>query len=52
MKGGPFKFCDLYGASKIVDKLKQFEQVYGVSFTPCDMLLQHAKDSSKKFYTN
>jgi len=51
-KGGPFKFCDIYGADKIVDKLKFFEDVYGESFRPCDMLLDQAKDSSKKFYKN
>jgi enoyl-CoA hydratase/long-chain 3-hydroxyacyl-CoA dehydrogenase len=51
-KGGPFKFVDLYGASKIVEKCKFYEQIYGNSFTPCDLLVQHAKDSSKKFYKN
>lgn len=50
MKGGPFKFVDIYGAQKFVDKMKHFEQIYGESFRPCDLLLQHAKDSSKKFY--
>jgi enoyl-CoA hydratase/long-chain 3-hydroxyacyl-CoA dehydrogenase len=49
-KGGPFKFCDIYGADKIVDRLKRFEQIYGESFRPCDMLMDQAKDSSKKFY--
>ena len=49
-KGGPFKFVDIYGASKIVDKLKNFEQIFGAGFRPCDLLLEHAKDSSKKFY--
>jgi enoyl-CoA hydratase/long-chain 3-hydroxyacyl-CoA dehydrogenase len=50
MKGGPFKFIDLYGASRIVEILKRFEGVYGVSFRPCDLLVDHAKDSSKRFY--
>jgi len=50
MKGGPFKFVDIYGADKIVDILKRFEQIYGASFRPCDLLLEHAKDSSKRFY--
>jgi enoyl-CoA hydratase/long-chain 3-hydroxyacyl-CoA dehydrogenase len=49
-KGGPFKFVDLHGASNIVDKMRHYEQIYGSSFTPCDLLVQHAKDSSKKFY--
>jgi enoyl-CoA hydratase/long-chain 3-hydroxyacyl-CoA dehydrogenase len=52
MKGGPFKFSDLIGAAYIVDKLKHFEQIYGPSFKPCDLLIEHAKDSSKKFYKN
>jgi len=52
MKGGPFKFVDIYGADKIVDILKRYEQVYGASFKPCDLLLEHAKDSSKKFYAS
>lgn len=50
MKGGPFKFVDLYGADNIVAKLKAFEQIYGPSFKACDLLLDHAKDSSKRFY--
>ncbi len=49
-KGGPFKFCDIYGAGKIVDKLKHFEQIYGESFRPCEMLMEQARDPSKKFY--
>ena len=52
MKGGPFKFVDLYGAGKIVDRLRTFEQVYGGSFRPCDLLVDFAKDSSKKFYSS
>jgi len=47
-KGGPFKFCDIYGADKIVAKLQQYEKIYGASFRPCQMLLDMAKDSSKK----
>jgi len=49
-KGGPFKFVDIYGADNIVAKLQHFEQIYGASFRPCDMLLDMAKDPSKKFY--
>ncbi len=50
MKGGPFKYVDTYGADKIVDKMKEYEQIFGSPFTPCDLLVQHAKDKSKKFY--
>ncbi|XP_067880171.1 hydroxyacyl-CoA dehydrogenase trifunctional multienzyme complex subunit alpha b [Heterodontus francisci] len=47
--GGPFKFLDSYGASTLVDKMKKYESVYGSEFTPCQMLLDYAKDRSKKF---
>ncbi|XP_072355092.1 hydroxyacyl-CoA dehydrogenase trifunctional multienzyme complex subunit alpha b isoform X3 [Scyliorhinus torazame] len=47
--GGPFKFLDAYGANKLVDKMKKYESVYGSEFTPCQMLLDYAKDTSKKF---
>lgn len=50
MKGGPFRFVDIIGAQFIVDKLRRFEQIYGASFTPCELLLEHAKNPEKKFY--
>ncbi|XP_031213459.1 trifunctional enzyme subunit alpha, mitochondrial [Mastomys coucha] len=48
--GGPFRFVDLYGAQKVVDRLRKYESAYGIQFTPCQLLLDHAKSSSKKFY--
>ncbi|XP_003472907.1 trifunctional enzyme subunit alpha, mitochondrial [Cavia porcellus] len=48
--GGPFRFVDLYGAQKIVDRLRKYEAVYGNQFTPCQLLLDHANSPSKKFY--
>lgn len=48
--GGPFRYVDLYGADMIVNKMRQFEQAYGEAFTPCQLLLDHANDSSRKFH--
>jgi len=50
MKGGPFKYVDIIGAAKLTEKMKFFEDIYGKSFRACDLLQDHAKDSSKKFY--
>merc|ERR1711894_229746 len=48
-RGGPFRFVDALGADNVVGMLKKYEAVYGVAFTPCQMLLDMAK-SGKKFY--
>lgn len=50
-RGGPFHFVDTYGADKIVNWMQQFqEKVHPKTFEPCQLLLDHAKDSSKKFH--
>ncbi|KAK2092147.1 hypothetical protein P7K49_028675 [Saguinus oedipus] len=48
--GGPFRFVDLYGAQKLVDRLKKYEAAYGKQFTPCQLLADHANSPNKKFY--
>ncbi|XP_051832295.1 trifunctional enzyme subunit alpha, mitochondrial isoform X1 [Antechinus flavipes] len=48
--GGPFRFSDLYGAQKLVDRMKRYEAIYGTQFTPCQLLIDHANNPSKKFY--
>lgn len=41
---------DLYGAQKIVDRLRKYEAAYGNQFTPCQLLIDHANSPAKKFY--
>ena len=48
-RGGPFRFVDSVGAQNVVDMLRKYEAVYGVPFTPCQMLQDMAK-SGKRFY--
>ncbi|XP_077991119.1 trifunctional enzyme subunit alpha, mitochondrial-like [Glandiceps talaboti] len=48
--GGPFRFVDTYGADKLVKKMEEFRGLYGEQFAPCQLLLDHAKDTTKQFY--
>lgn len=49
--GGPFRFVDIYGADRLVAKMQEYQKVYGDVFSPCQLLLDHAKDTSRKFHT-
>ncbi|XP_010213200.1 PREDICTED: trifunctional enzyme subunit alpha, mitochondrial [Tinamus guttatus] len=48
--GGPFRFTDSFGARQVVDKMRKYEAVYGSQFTPCQLLLDYANDTGKKFH--
>jgi len=50
--GGPFRFVDRYGAGNLVKLMEKFQRTIGEpQFQPCQLLLDHAKDSSRKFHT-
>lgn len=49
--GGPFRYVDTFGADKIVNFLEKYRKYYGDQFEPCQLLLDHAKDRSKKFHS-
>lgn len=48
--GGPFRWVDQYSASKLVNKMLSFSDLYGAPFKPAQTLLDMAKDPSKKFH--
>ncbi|EDY87124.1 fatty acid oxidation complex alpha subunit [gamma proteobacterium HTCC5015] len=47
--GGPFRMIDAMGAGAVVNSLQRYEELYGMRFTPCDMLLDYARNA-KTFY--
>ncbi|XP_050461268.1 trifunctional enzyme subunit alpha, mitochondrial [Cataglyphis hispanica] len=49
--GGPFRWVDAYGAHRLVKKMEEFQSHYGENFRPCQLLLDMAADSTRKFHT-
>ncbi|KAL6424815.1 hypothetical protein ACFW04_010029 [Cataglyphis niger] len=49
--GGPFRWVDAYGAHRLVKKMEEFQSHYGETFRPCQLLLDMAADSTRKFHT-
>lgn len=47
-RGGPFRYTDRMGPDKILQRLQEFEQRFGVRFKPAEILLEYAS-SGKKF---
>lgn len=47
--GGPFRMIDQKRAGAIVNFLQRYEDQFGMRFSPCDMLLDFAKNA-KTFY--
>lgn len=47
--GGPFKYVDLVGCSKVVETLFNLEKSYGERFQPAKMLQKMAAESTKFF---
>ncbi|EZA54760.1 hypothetical protein DMN91_007399 [Ooceraea biroi] len=48
--GGPFRWLDAYGTHRFVKKMEEFRSHYGEAFKPCQMLLDMAADSTRKFH--
>ncbi|XP_051164613.1 trifunctional enzyme subunit alpha, mitochondrial [Leptopilina boulardi] len=49
--GGPFRWVDYYGAGRLVKRMEEFQNSYGESFKPCQLLYDMASDSTKKFHS-
>ena len=48
-EGGPFRYIDHIGASRVVSTLESLEKIYGKRFSP-PQILQDLAQSGKKFY--
>ena len=50
MKGGPFRYIDVTGASTVTSTLERFASTLGKRFKPADLLVEKAK-RGEKFHT-
>ena len=48
-RGGPFRWIDVIGASKVVDSLEDLSASFAPRFTPCDLLVSMARRGDR-FY--
>ena len=48
-RGGPFRYVDTFGATELVEKMKNFADHYGRQFQPAQILEDYAK-KGKTFY--
>ncbi|KIA78544.1 hypothetical protein DB43_DU00110 [Parachlamydia acanthamoebae] len=48
-RGGLLRYADSRGIQTVVDRLKEFEQKEGARFSPCELLLEMAKEN-RNFY--
>ena len=49
-RGGPFRFLDTFSAKNLLDKMNRFREIYGEHFEPAPLLVDYAKDPTKRFY--
>ena len=45
--GGPFRYCDIMGAQKVVDDMQRYADALGPHFAPPQLLLDVAKAGGK-----
>ena len=48
-RGGPFRYADTLGVAIVVDKLRRWQDKFGVRFTPAPLLVEMAL-AGKKFF--
>jgi len=51
MRGGPFRYVDTVGASRIVGQMEDLASRYDKRFAPCELLIEHAK-KGKRFHAS